>query len=74
MILQENDTTREIKSKWVQIQYDYIPKYYKNCCLQGHDVESCWNIHPELYDKKQEASGEAENNKKEEKQMKQGEQ
>lgn len=48
---EENDSTGEIKSKWVQIHYDYMPKYCKDCCLQGHDEASYWNIHPELYDK-----------------------
>lgn len=39
-INEENNVTREIKSKWIQIQYDYIPKYYKECCLQGYDESS----------------------------------
>ncbi|KAF3653375.1 putative phospholipid hydroperoxide glutathione peroxidase [Capsicum annuum] len=48
-INEENDTTGEIKSKWTQIQYDYMPKYCKECCQQGYDEESWWNIHPKIY-------------------------
>lgn len=29
-INKEDDITREIKSKWIQIQYDYMPKYCRN--------------------------------------------
>lgn len=30
-----------------------MPKYCKECCLQGHDENNRWTIHPELYgDKK----------------------
>lgn len=24
------------------------PKYCQECCLQGHNEASCWNIYPEL--------------------------
>ncbi|KAG5581994.1 hypothetical protein H5410_052621 [Solanum commersonii] len=30
--------------------YDYIPKYCKECCLQGHDRHTCWALHLELYE------------------------
>ncbi|PHT29725.1 hypothetical protein CQW23_30701 [Capsicum baccatum] len=59
-INEENEVTEQIKSKWVQIQYDYMPKYCTKCFLQGHDEASCWNKHPELYDKQKEESKEAE--------------
>lgn len=47
-INEEDDSTKEITSNWVNIQYDYMPKYCRDCCLQGHDKENCWNIHPKL--------------------------
>lgn len=50
-INEEDDVLCLIKSKWINSQYDCKPKYYKECCQQGHDEKSCWNIHPELYDK-----------------------
>lgn len=50
-ISKEDEVTGLIKSKWINIQYDYKPKYYKECCLQGHDEKSFWNIHPELFNK-----------------------
>lgn len=50
-INEDNDITGEVKSKWIQIQCDYMSKYCKKYCLQGHDEESCWNIHPELHEK-----------------------
>ncbi|XP_070037367.1 uncharacterized protein [Nicotiana tomentosiformis] len=45
-----NKTTGEIRTEWVKIQYDKLPKYYKECKLQGHDQIECWHIHPELMD------------------------
>lgn len=39
----------------------YMPKYCKECCLQGHDEESCWNIHPKLHEKELEKKEEANN-------------
>lgn len=32
----------------VKIQYDYLPKYYKRCMLQGHNDVECRVLHPEL--------------------------
>ncbi|XP_059302829.1 uncharacterized protein LOC132054888 [Lycium ferocissimum] len=49
-----NKATGEIRTKWVKIQYDYVPKYCTECCLQGHDVEGCWKLHPELLPEKEE--------------------
>ncbi|KAG5568645.1 hypothetical protein H5410_064340 [Solanum commersonii] len=50
----EDDVTGVTKSKWIKVQYDHMPKYCKECCLQGHDEQSCWTIHPELYEVKTE--------------------
>ncbi|WMV43302.1 hypothetical protein MTR67_036687 [Solanum verrucosum] len=49
-IMEEDDDTGSIKSKWIKVQYDYMPKYCKECCLQGHDEYTCWALHPELYE------------------------
>lgn len=51
MINEEDDVTGGIKSKWIQTQYDYMPKYCRKCCLQGHDKDGHWNVHPELLDR-----------------------
>lgn len=39
----------EIVAKWITINYDYLPKYYKNCKLQGHNEKKCFVLHPKLY-------------------------
>lgn len=44
----ENEVTRDIRTEWVTIKYDYMPKYCKECNLQGHDGFECWRLHPEL--------------------------
>ncbi|KAK6795475.1 hypothetical protein RDI58_008928 [Solanum bulbocastanum] len=49
-INEENDNTGKIKSKWIKVQYDCIPKYCTECCLQGHDEHNYWALHPKLYD------------------------
>ncbi|KAG5582452.1 hypothetical protein H5410_053079 [Solanum commersonii] len=49
-ITEEDNDTGSIKSKWIKVQYDYMPKYCKECCLQGHDEDTCWALHPELYE------------------------
>ncbi|KAK4733286.1 hypothetical protein R3W88_007547 [Solanum pinnatisectum] len=49
-INEKDDNMGQIKSKWIKVQYDYIPKYCTECCLQGHDEHNCWALHPELYD------------------------
>lgn len=33
-INEEDDVTGEVKSKWIQIQYDYMTKHYKECCCK----------------------------------------
>ncbi|XP_070019834.1 uncharacterized protein [Nicotiana sylvestris] len=52
IINEANGTTR---SEWVNIQYDMLPKYYKNCKLQGHAQFECWKLHLELYVVKEKA-------------------
>ncbi|XP_075087644.1 uncharacterized protein LOC142169650 [Nicotiana tabacum] len=34
----ENKVSGEVKTTWVKIQYDYMPKYCKECRLQGHGM------------------------------------
>ncbi|KAH0675433.1 hypothetical protein KY290_024486 [Solanum tuberosum] len=58
----EDDITGEVKSKWIKVQYDYMPKYCKEYCLQGHDEHNCWTIHPELYKAKREDGQQREGN------------
>lgn len=38
----ENEATGKVRTKWLKIQYDYLPKYCKSCKLQGHDYFECW--------------------------------
>ncbi|XP_059288170.1 uncharacterized protein LOC132041477 [Lycium ferocissimum] len=33
---------------WIDIKYDYMPKYCKSCRLQGHNVKECFVLHPVL--------------------------
>ncbi|XP_055825039.1 uncharacterized protein LOC129893512 [Solanum dulcamara] len=44
----EEDESGIIKSKWVRINYDYLPKYCKHCRLQGHEEKECRILNPEL--------------------------
>lgn len=30
----------EVKEKWINIKYEYVPKYCKTCKLQGHNKRS----------------------------------
>lgn len=55
-INEEDNVTGEIMSKWIEIQCDYMPKYCRECCLQGHDEENYWNVNPKLLDKEKEQS------------------
>lgn len=32
----------EVREKWININYDYIPKYCKSCKIQGHDEHQCY--------------------------------
>lgn len=43
----ENEITGEVRTEWVKIQYDYIPKYCMECRLQGHNEEECKILHSE---------------------------
>ncbi|KAH0748775.1 hypothetical protein KY290_028007 [Solanum tuberosum] len=38
----------EIISKWINIKYDYMPKYCKTCKFQGHTKIECFVLHLEL--------------------------
>ncbi|KAF3631033.1 hypothetical protein FXO37_28191 [Capsicum annuum] len=49
MINKENKVTGAIRSKWVSVPYDYMPNYWKECSLQGHDKETYWNVHLKLF-------------------------
>lgn len=42
----------EVIDKWININYDYLPKYCKKCKLQGHNKHDCFVLHPELHPKK----------------------
>lgn len=44
----ENESIGTVRMQWVKIQYDCIPKYCKECRLQGHNEEECSKLHPEL--------------------------
>ncbi|XP_055822157.1 uncharacterized protein LOC129890681 [Solanum dulcamara] len=44
----EKDESGILKSKWVRINYDYLPKYCKHCRLQGHEEKECRSLNPEL--------------------------
>lgn len=35
--------------KWINIKYDYMPKYCKTCKLQAYNEKECFVIHLELY-------------------------
>ncbi|KAG5630884.1 hypothetical protein H5410_002601 [Solanum commersonii] len=43
--------TGEIVAKWIDIKYDYLPKYCKSYKLQGHNENECFVLHLELYPK-----------------------
>lgn len=43
-----DEATGVVRSKWIKIQYDYMPKYCKECKLQGHYEADCRVLHPEL--------------------------
>lgn len=32
-----------------------MPKYYRQCCFQGHNETTYWTIHPKLLEEKHEA-------------------
>ncbi|XP_059289878.1 uncharacterized protein LOC132043402 [Lycium ferocissimum] len=47
-VAEVNEETGQSKSKWIKLNYDYLPKYCKHCKLQGHGEEECRSLHPEL--------------------------
>lgn len=49
------DIAGEIKSKWIKVQYNYIPKYCRECYLQEHGENTYGTIHPKLFDRYKEA-------------------
>lgn len=49
--------SEKIKEKWINIRYDYVPKYCKTCKLQRHSKKEYFIIHPELYPKEEEKKG-----------------
>ncbi|XP_070057700.1 uncharacterized protein [Nicotiana tomentosiformis] len=44
----DDEASGGVRTKWVRIQYDMLPKYCKECKLQGHDEIECWQLHPEF--------------------------
>lgn len=44
----ENEGIGDIRTEWVKNQYDFLPKYCKECRIQGHDDFEYWRIHSEL--------------------------
>ncbi|KAG5594841.1 hypothetical protein H5410_036073 [Solanum commersonii] len=28
--------------KWINIKYDYVPKYYQTCMIQEHNEQQCY--------------------------------
>ncbi|XP_075088391.1 uncharacterized protein LOC142170390 [Nicotiana tabacum] len=47
-----NEVNGDVRTEWVTINYDYLPKYCKECKLQGHDILECWRINPDLRESK----------------------
>ncbi|XP_049344712.1 uncharacterized protein LOC125809115 [Solanum verrucosum] len=43
--------SRKVLERWVTIKYDYVPKYFKTCKLQGHNEKECLILHQKLYPK-----------------------
>lgn len=54
IIEEEEDNTKDIKYKCINVKYDYMQKYCKECSFEGHDDHSCWTLHPELYETRRE--------------------
>ncbi|MCD7467972.1 hypothetical protein HAX54_005694 [Datura stramonium] len=43
----EDEATEALKTIQVNIQYDYLSKYCKECKLQGHNINECWRVQPQ---------------------------
>ncbi|KAK4343232.1 hypothetical protein RND71_036326 [Anisodus tanguticus] len=64
-LLKEHPTKFQIRvgvgekatSKWYPYRYDFLPKYCTHCKLQGHDVNGCWKVHPDLLPEKAKEGG-----------------
>lgn len=54
----------EIVEMWININYNYVPRYCGNCKIQGHSEQQCYVLHPELYPKEED---EEKNSKEKEK-------
>ncbi|KAK4364427.1 hypothetical protein RND71_015785 [Anisodus tanguticus] len=44
----EDEVLKETREVKVKIQYDFMPKYYTECMLQGHSNVECQVLHSEL--------------------------
>ncbi|KAG5605619.1 hypothetical protein H5410_027111 [Solanum commersonii] len=53
----------EVQDKWIQIKYDYLPKYCTTCSIQGHDEDQCYVKNPELYKKRSKDRGKEDKEK-----------
>ncbi|KAK4729999.1 hypothetical protein R3W88_022987 [Solanum pinnatisectum] len=65
-----NEMTKESRMENVKIQYDMLPKYCKQCKVQGHEDEACRKLHPKLrrieeYTEKETEQGPKGNNNEE---------
>lgn len=49
------NNTGDVMEKWVTIKYDYIPKYFTTCKLQGHNEKECCVLHPKLFTQMEQA-------------------
>ncbi|KAG5630298.1 hypothetical protein H5410_002015 [Solanum commersonii] len=43
-----NEKTKPSRVEKIRIQYDMVPKYCKQCKLQGHAESDCRVLHPKL--------------------------
>lgn len=43
-----NESIGFVCNTFIKIQYKHLTKYYIECNLQGHNIENCRYLHPEL--------------------------
>lgn len=43
-----NPSNKRSRLKRIRIQYDMIPKYFRDCKIEGHDKHDCRVLHPKL--------------------------
>lgn len=55
----------EIVEKWIDINYDHVPKYCTKCKIQGHNEHDCYVLHLELHPKRKEEVSKGEGEGKE---------